>query len=419
MRDRLLAEAHARPSTPLAPPSLATRVVTLSGEDGAEADRVHMAGLCERLARPAPAAGARWCLLDAGPWRLRWERHTEVSAWTIFRPDVEPEVANFSPTALDLVPRDWLMSLPGEVLAAAHAAIVAQTPAHFPFAPSEIVAAKLGQHPVSLYADFRAGPDGFTRFVLVVDGASDAVVGRVVQQVFEVETYRLLALLAFPLALATSGELKALEAEVDNAAEHVVHEGDVAADRDLLNRLAALAGKAEAMAGQTGFRFAAARAYHGLVGERIASWQEQAIGGAPTVGEFMERRLAPAMRTCASVAERQSAVLERIARTVQVLNTRVEVASEMVNVELLASMDRRSQMQLRLQQTVEGLSIVAISYYSLALLNYVFSGLNEMAPAINPTIATAIAAPFVVYAVWRVLRRIRAQIDAGDDARQR
>lgn len=408
-RDRLLAEAHARPSTPLSAPALASRIVTLSGETGAEDDRAHMAALCRKLGEPEPGEGARWCLLSAGAWTLRWERHTEASTWTVFRPGVEPELANFSITALDALPLDWLTGLPGEVLVAAHAAIVDGTPQRLPFAPEEIVAAQVASGPVSVYGDFRAGADAFTRFVLVAGGADDVTVGRVLQQLFEIETYRLMALLAFPLALETASTLKGLESEVDQAAAHVVHESGVESDRNLLNRLAALAGEAESLAGQTNFRFAAARAYYGLVGERIANWDEAPIGVRPTLGEFMERRLAPAMRTCASVAERQRGVIERIARTVQILNTRVEVASEMVNVDLLASMDRRSKQQLRLQQTVEGLSIVAVSYYSLALLKIFFDGVARLAPGFNAAVATAVCAPLVIFVVWRFLDRVKAQ----------
>lgn len=414
-RDRLLAEAHARPSTPLNAPGLASRIVTLSGETGAEDDRAHMAALCRKLGMAEPGESARWCMLNAGAWSLRWERHTEASTWTVFRPGVEPDLANFSVTALDALPRDWLSGLPGEVLVAAHTAIVGATPARLPFAAEEIVAAQIAAGPVSVYSDFRAGPDAFTRFVLVAGGADDVTVGRVLQQLFEIESYRLMALLAFPLALETASALKGLEGEVDLAAAHVVNESGVESDRTLLNRLAALAGEAERLAGQTNFRFAAARAYYGLVGERIANWQETPVDVRPTLGEFMERRLAPAMRTCASVAERQRGVIERIARTVQILNTRVEVASEMVNVDLLASMDRRSKQQLRLQQTVEGLSIVAVSYYALALLKIFFDGVAKFAPALNAAIATAVLAPLVIFVVWRFLDRVKSQFaDPGD-----
>jgi uncharacterized membrane-anchored protein len=409
-RDRLLAEAHARPSTPLASPALATRIVSMSGEAGIESDRRHMAALCRKLAAPEPGEGARWCLLEAGAWSLRWERHTEASTWTVFRPGVQPDVENFSVTALDLVPRDWLAELPGEILVAAHTAIVADRPSHFPFAPDELVAARIGAGPIQVFSDFRAGPDSFTRFVMVAGGAGEAVVGRTLQQLFEVETYRLMALLTYPLALQNAAMLTRLEADIDAAAAQVVNENGVESDRNLVNKLAALAGQAERLAGQTNFRVAASRAYYGLVGARIASWNEQVIDGRPTLGEFMERRLAPAMRTCVSVAERQQAAIERIARTVQILNTRVEVASEIVNVNLLASMDRRSELQLRLQETVEGLSIVAVSYYALSLLKVGFDGLSEVAHWLNPTLATALSVPVVLYVVWRFLRRVRKNV---------
>lgn len=416
-RDRLLAEVHARPSTPLSAPALATRIVSLSGEAGIDGDRTHMTNLCRKLGQPAPASGARWHLVDAGSWRLRWERHTEVSAWTFLRPGVEPDIASFGITALDAVPRDWLEALPGEVLAAAHAAVVGRPPEQLPFAPGDIVAARIGKYPMWIYTDFRPGADDFTRFILAADEADAVLVGRTLQQLLEVETYRLLALLALPTALEASDRLKKLEEEVDRAADYVVNEGGVESDRDLLRRLSALAGEAEALAGRTNFRFSGARAYYGIVSERIAGWREVSVEGRPTLGEFMERRLAPAMRTCAAVSDRQRAVLERIARTVQILNTRVEVASEMVNVNLLASMDRRSKMQLRLQQTVEGLSIMAISYYALAVLKLVFDGLAHLAPALDATVMTAVLAPVVVALVWAMLQRARAGIADDRDGR--
>ena len=411
-RDRLLAEAHARPSTPLAAPALATRIVSLSGEAGSEGDRLHMAALCRKFAAPEPGVGARWCLLEAGSWSLRWERHTEASTWTVLRPGVEPDVANLGVTALDVVPRDWLSNMPGEILVAAHAAIVTARPLHFPFAPDELVAARIAPGAIEVFTDFRAGPDSFTRFVLVDGGVGEALVGRTLQQLFEVETYRLLALLTYPLALQATAALTELESEIDAAAAQVVNENGVESDRTLVNKLAALAGQAERLAGQTNFRVAASRAYYGLVGARITSWNELAIDGRPTLGEFMERRLAPAMRTCVSVAERQQGAIERIARTVQILNTRVEVASEMVNVNLLASMDSRSRVQLRLQETVEGLSIVAVSYYALSLLKVAFDGVAVAAPWLDPTVATALSVPVVLYLVWRFLRGVKKSVSS-------
>ena len=409
-RDTLLAEAHARPSTPAEAPLLATRIATLSGEADVAVDRAHMAALCRKLAAAEPGPDARWCIVDGGVWRLRWERHTEVSTWTVFRPAPGDDPGSFDATALDVVPQDWLGALPGEVLAAAHLALVSEAPRTTVFAEADLVSSDVAGGAVQIFTDFRAGPDGFTRFVLVQEGGGPVLAGRIIQQLFEIETYRLMALLAFPVAQQSAGAVAQMEAEAAEAAMQVAQEGGVDADRELLSRLAALAGRAEALAGATGFRFAAARAYHGLVQERIGQLNERPLGGRPGVREFMERRLAPAMRTCTAVADRQRDVIARVARTTQMLATRVDIASEATNASLLKSMDRRAQLQLRLQETVEGLSAAAISYYAVALFKIMVEGVAKRWHMLDPTLATGLAAPVILVAVWLFLRRIRASI---------
>ena len=130
------------------------------------------------------------------------------------------------------------------------------------------------------------------------------------------------------------------------------------------------------------------------------------------------RRLAPAMRTCVAVADRQKGVIEHIARTTQLLNTRVEVAAEVTNANLLASMDRRARQQFRLQQTVEGLSVVAISYYLIGIAAYVFKGAKAVWHDLNPELATAVAAPAAVAVVWLALRRMRRHMLEDEIAAQ-
>ena len=348
-RDQLLAEAHARPSTPAQAPLMAARIATLSGEAGVAADRAHMAALCRKLSAAEPGPEARWCIVDGGTWRLRWERHTEVSTWTVFRRAPADEPGAFADTALDILPQDWLAALPGEVLAAAHAALVETAPKVSVFAEADLVSFEVAGGAVQVFTDFRPGPDGFTRFVLVQEAGGPVLAGRIVQQLFEIETYRLLALLAFPTATAAAVEIARMEGEAADAAMQVAQEGGVDADRALLSRLAGLAGRVEALAASTGFRFAASRAYHGLVQERISQLNERPLGGRPGIRDFMVRRLAPAMRTAEAAAERQRDVISRVARTTQMLAARVDIASEATNASLLESMDRRAQQQLRLQ----------------------------------------------------------------------
>jgi uncharacterized membrane-anchored protein len=404
-RNGLLSEMLARPSARLWTATLSARIATLSGEAGMARDFNHMVALCRRLGAPEPSPGARWCLLEAPGWRLRWERHTEVSTWTFYRPIPDDIMPKPEETALDLVPQDWLAELPGEAVVAAHVALLRGKPALRTMPADDEISVSVAGDDARVFTDFRAGPDGFTRYEVVQPEPDGAVAGRIVQQLFEIETYRLMALLAFPVAGEAQAALAKLEAKANAAAEQVSQEGGIEADRALLNQLAALAAEAQSIAGRTDFRFAAARAYYGLVRERIAQLREERIDGRPTIGEFMDRRLAPAMRTCEAVAERQTRVVEHISRTSQLLNTRVDVAAEITNASLLASMDRRANLQLQLQQTVEGLSVAAISYYAIGLLGYLFKAIKY--PGFDANIAMGIATPIVVALVWWPLRAMR------------
>lgn len=415
LRARLLAEAHARPPAPLDTPMLATRLATLGAEASAGRDRAHMAALCAQLGHAPPAEAASWCALDAGDWQMRWERHTEFSTWTFFTPP--RSTALLSEAALDRAPRDWLTALPGDVLVATALDVRPRAALGDPLArlPHDTVGARVADGAATVYTDFRAGPDGFTRVLLLTESDDPALNGRLVQSLLEIETYRLTALLAFPLAGEAGAEVGRIEREAAALAGELSGGSEPEKDRALLGRLAALAGEAEALSARTAFRFGAGRAYHEIVRERVAGLREERVATLLTLGNFMERRLAPAMRTCDSVAEREHAVIERIARTGELLNTRVQVAAEGASVALLASMDRRAKAQLRLQRTVEGLSVAAISYYAVGLLLYPLKALEKTRYGFDATLAAGLLAPLVVLVIWFLLSRLKASLERDED----
>jgi uncharacterized membrane-anchored protein len=413
-RDALLAEAHARPFTPLTGPALVTRIATLSGQTGEAADRQHMATLCRRLGQPEPGADARWAVVDGGSWRLRWERHTELSTWTGFRTPTGG--TPFEETAFDLVPQDWLSEFPGEVLVATRLEVwpaVDEKAASAMFGV-EVVGARLSDGAAIALTDFRPDGRGMTRLLMLAHAGDASQTGRMAQSLLEIETYRMLALLAFPVAGQAGRELSAIEARAAQLAEKLTEQADPEADRRLLDELSTLAGETEALIGRTTFRFDAAAAYHRIVRERIDMLREDHINGLLTLGEFMQRRLDPAMRTCDAVAERQRAAIRRIARMAQMLNTRVEVAAEATSAALLASMDKRAGASLKLQQTVEGLSTAAIAYYAVGLLGFPLKAIEKAWRGFDATVATGIIAPLVVLGVWMWLRTFRKKV-TGDD----
>ena len=256
--------------------------------------------------------------------------------------------------------------------------------------------------------------------VLVGDTAPGQVsprrLGRLVQRLLDIETYRMAALMGLPAARETGAWLSDGEAELAALAEQV--QGAAKADEAaLLDRLTRLAAALESRYAATHTRFSASAAYFSLVEQRLADIAETRIEGMQSLHDFMQRRLLPAMHTCRSADRRQAALSQRIERTSSLLRTRVEVEQQQSNRELLAGMNRRQELQLKLQSTVEGLSVAAISYYVLGLLGYLFKGAQSLGWPFSAEASIAVAVPLVVALVWWSLRQLHHRVmGRGPDA---
>jgi uncharacterized membrane-anchored protein len=153
-------------------------------------------------------------------------------------------------------------------------------------------------------------------------------------------------------------------------------------------------------------RFAAANAYYNLVEQRLIDLREVRIQGIQTIGEFIKRRLEPAVNTCRSTANRFTSLSERVGNASQLLRTRVDIIIERQNQGLLTSMDLRAKMQLRMQQMVEGISIVAITYYAASLIRAMAETLHALGWHVNPEIVEGAAVPFILIGIGLGFKRI-------------
>lgn len=414
LRELVLSEVHARPFEILSPPLRVSHIAMITGPDGAlvEAEREALVSLCLRFGVPRPADTASHYSADFGAFRLRWERHQEFSTYTFIRPGRAP--TPFADPAIAVVPQDWLALLPGQLLGAVH--LVLEPNAGDAAAPqleqlfdADVLAgSQVGRGTALAWTDFRAHGDGFTRILVQDQGLAPRRAGRLVQRLLEIETYRLMALLAFPVARKAGPELARLEQALERLIERMTEISGLEGEQALLAELTELAAQVERISARTSFRLSAANAYYELVKQRIDNLLEQRVGDLQTLGKFMERRLRPAMRTCESVAARQDALARRIARAANLLRTRVDVALEAQNRDLLASMNRRTDLQLRLQQTVEGLSVVVLSYYAVGLIGYLAKAAKSAGAPLAIDLTMGIAVPVVIGVVWimsRVLRR--------------
>lgn len=422
LRHQLAAEVHARPYEVLEPPVRATHLAVATGEETAAADRAHLEDLCDRFGVVPPPDGAIHFAHDLGPdLRVRWERHTEFSTYTFYRFDAFDDP--FKDRALDLVPGDWLAGLPGAVLVAMHAALMAgdsdrgELPtAHLNrwFGDHLVVGSRIGAGAGAAWSDFRIHEDGFSRVVLCAGSLTRGQNGRMLQRLMELETYRMMALLAFPVARSMGPHLSRLEREVGALTSRMAAPSASGEDeRDLLRELTRVAAEVESLMAAHGYRFSAARAYHALVQRSLRELREERIGGTQMFHEFMDRRFTPAMRTCEAMEARADGLGRRIARAADMLRTRVDIAMEESNRDLLRSMNHRADLQLRLQETVEGLSVVAISYYVWGLVSYLLKGVKAAGAPLNADAAALVAIPVVVTLVFVGVRRLRKAVGKG------
>jgi uncharacterized membrane-anchored protein len=443
MRVPLSAEIHSRPFLQLQAPESLTHFALYEQQDQ-PSQKYHrnnqhqiLQRLCMHYGVAVPHPQARYFFHDFGRFRLKWECHTEFATYT-FVERGEPEMdcrASFDRMPLQHVPQEWLAGLDGKIIVAAHVLLCkgeADDAASVDairdlFQGKSLVASSVGSG-AEVWTDFLIQPDGFSRFVVRDLSLREFQSGRLVGRLLEIETYRMMALLGLPQAEATQPTLNGIENELAELTATLVQADepslatlearspDPREEQNLLHRITSLAARLEKLSVNNSYRFAASQAYFSLVQARIQELREVRVAGMPTLAEFMSRRLAPAMHTCTSVAQRQEALSKRIARSNDLLRTRVGIEQERQNRKILKSLDARAAQQLRLQQAVEGLSAVAISYYTLGLIGYAGKAMKASNLPINPDILTGVAVPLVIGSVWFGLRRLHHQL-AGAKAR--
>jgi uncharacterized membrane-anchored protein len=272
-----------------------------------------------------------------------------------------------------------------------------------------LVASSVAGGAAEVYTDFALRADGFSRMVLLAGNLSPRRLGRLVQRLLEIESYRMAALLGLPAARAASSILLSAERELVELASAI--RNAMAQDEPLLlDRLTKLAGQVESQHATTHSRFSASMAYFELVDKRISQINESALPGMQTIGEFMERRLSPARSTCEWATRRQDALSQRVSRISNLLRTRVEIEQQQSSQALLATMNQRQGLQLKLQSTVEGLSVAAITYYIVGLVSYLAKGAHVLGWPWSAESTAAVAIPLVALGVWWSLRRLHHKV---------
>lgn len=407
-------EVHARPPDSLPTPcgaSYLACVPELKPDALSPTDR--LAELLRGFDVEAPPQTIKHFTTRLGARRLRWERHTEYSRYTLI--DTRADAAPFS--GASGIPGDWLATMRGQILVGLHASIVEmpgweqrvdEIGAEF-FDGNVLIGSGVADRSAVALTDLRIHADGFSRVLLINDGMSGPQTGRVLQRLLDIETYRMMALLALPVAQELTPVLDRDEHELAAIGEALI-DAESQQEQELLERLTRLSAGSQHRHLRSNYRFAAADAYYEIVLQRIHELREIRIPGLQTFEEFTTRRLTPAVKTCRAASRRQQSILEQMARATKLLSTRIDIARQQQNQSLLASMNRRVKAQLRLQATVEGLSVAAVTYYVVGLIGALADGLAVGGLALDKSIVMAASVPVVAAAVFLGVRRLRRRI---------
>lgn len=420
LRYALANELHARPFPSIKAPAravhLAIKQPTQAAARDRGLDREHLIDLLDRFGAQHPSPGATHYFGQIGKHVLKWESHTEFVTYTLFSEGVSTRP--FDPAAFDTFPQDWLEKSPGvrvtsmlirieEMAVQDRAAVDAKVNDWF-VAESVAVSAVVDGAAV-IAGDFRIDTNGHMRMaVFVAPGTGANRVGRIVQRLAEIETYKSMSMLGLAMARDISVDMNAIE----NALSQLVGDMGREVNRpdETLKALLDIAARLETLSTRSNFRFGATGAYDALVEQRIESLRETRFEGRQTFAEFMMRRFDPAMRTVKSAERRLAEMTERATRAGDLLRTRVDVERSAQNQKLLESMDRRAHLQLRLQETVEGLSVVAISYYAINLAKFILSPVGSSL-GLEEKITVALVTPPVILLVWYMVHQIRKSME--------
>ena len=333
LRYSLANELHARPfpvtSAPCTVVSLAIKQPVDAVKRDREADRAHLVDLLDRHGTAHPQPGATHYSGQIGRHWLKWEQHTEFVTFTAISDRVSARA--FDPADFEVFPEDWLKKAPGQRITSIMVRVMERPDddtirrrLNEWFVPESLAVSQMVDGAAVSAGDFRIDPAGHVRFAIFASkGTGPQRLGRIVQRLCEIETYKTMSMLGFARVKGMASQLGGL----DNRLTELMVEmtGGEAPFEEILPSLLSTSTELEMMAARSAFRFGATGAYEAIVGQRIFVLGEERFQGGQTFADFMMRRYEPAMRTVKSTEQRLQTLSDRAIRASELLRTRVDV----------------------------------------------------------------------------------------------
>ena len=421
LRRTLSDELHARAFHDFSGAGRFVRFVFLTqGRSGILLDYVN--AFLAKNGRDAIDEDSKFARIEMDGYALRFERHTEFLSISFVEKGHALKTGlladAFDQDAVTL-PLEWARRAPVELFHAIWLEIGGKPPARLSetkmlaIMESRAVAAnKFSEGAGEVHFAFDVDKSGFSRVVLFNSSITANRLGRAVQRIVELETYRLLAMLGFAAArehAAKLGQIEKLVGGLTNELADQIKQPDSQIE-NMLTTLSSQAADLEDIYSKTSYRMAATKAYENILSDRLEGLRLSRLEGFQGVRGFLNRRMAPAMDSCRAFSQRLARLSERITRAGDLLQTQTEMVIQRQNRDLLTSMNSRAKAQLHLQQTVERLSIAAVTYYGVGLVGYLAKPLPLASWNVDLVIVKAASVPVIAFLVWVAIRSVKRQI---------
>ena len=383
-----------------------------------------------------PKEASKYWVAEGKDLIIRYECHTEFISLTLIYPNKIDSIKNHKPKLfeenfLNVLPIEFLKNFPGHHFLSTWIEMV---PSNFYFKPIDIeeffyhdnfAGSNVAEDGANVFMSFKSDrtdflESGFRRVFIQNKNLRTRRTGRLLQRIVELETYQVLSLLGLPQVRQETLNLSNLEKQITKITKSVsktakknlnkksiVHT-DYQKD---LNELSYVVAKIEEIDSSMNYRLSATAAYYKLVEQRIQDLREERMESFQTNYEFLSRRLQPAIRTSEAFSRRLESLATRAQRADNLVRTQIEMGVQIQNKNLLESMELRARAQLRLQETVESLSIVAITYYIVGLLSTLVNPINFGNLIVSKSTFLALCVPIILILVWYIAKMVRKKIN--------
>ncbi len=409
-RHEISNEIHRRPYLELQSPLRISMINILTKNQ--QKNYYYLEELCKYLSIPSPSEN---CLsfnhLHEEKFKLKWESHREFCTFQFIVNDEIDSKELFKKSSLNEVPDLWINSLDNIVNSVNLEVtnnISNEIDIYNSFDNNYIVGSYVNDQRARIFSDFRIDGNGYHRILMINDNLTKHQLGRAVQRVLDIESYRSMVMIGL-------FKSKNINNTIDELTYNLLQVNNEFENNKKINleeyysKLNYISNKAYKLNNENKFRFQATNSYFPIINERLKELKLSTINSIQPYDTYLNSRLSPAKRTSETTEKRLNETLEQIDRTANLIQTNVELEVKNGNNLLLESMNKKTDIQIKLQKAVEGLSTVVLTYYTVGLFNYGISGISSIIDlGCDPKLISSISIiPISLYYLYNIKNKIK------------